>query len=375
LSNNDEFDDWDYSPALFDAIDVELSRGAQRRQALETARAIVASTFGEPMAMARMRSAVRRNPDVAHFICDLVVSGSPDANPTEWATAASWALPDEDPLRNPCLARALAAKAVYMLRRESDLPGAWRVLLLGAGYAERCGDDREVSGIVSEARANLLHAEHRLSEAFGAIAMACALYSESQNRPLLGRAYMMKAAILNEQGESNDAIDALIRSLQHSKRTPRYLMIAGYNLAIAEGHAGRFDMVDKILADSEAVWGDASHEERARMAWGVAGLCALREKPQQAEHYYRQARRGFQANAVRWSFAHCTLEFCDRVLLPAGRTAELRSLVDESLPVLAEFGLEAGQLEAWRLLRQATLLDGLRVAAAIKYAKSLLRAA
>lgn len=313
---------------------------------------------------------MRRNPLVAAVLANRLVGDPANDRLIEASLEAAWALDDEDQQRDACLAQSLAFQAMR-LRREGDLLGAKRILLTAARHGEVCGD-LVAAGAVAEATADVHRASQWLDTAWASAVKACAYYRAAQARKLLGRAELTKAMVLLDMNEGREALFALAPAVVHiDRQNPRLLMVAVYNLALALAQCGLFDQVDALLAEASSVFEIATPQDRARVAWGVAAICVQRDKPQQAEAYYRQARQGFAAAGVASSVALITLDLCEKVLLPQGKTAEIRALVEETVPVLERLGLETDGLRAWRLLQAAMRVE---LAAVTRMLPQLLRA-
>jgi tetratricopeptide (TPR) repeat protein len=349
------FDEFGLDRALQSAFD-------QSHRAQEIAAKILQTSPGEGLALARMRDAVSHNPEVAVSLCSAAVVDPLVPNAIAWALAAAQLVGEEDPRRNECLLQALSLKAVDF-RRAGDLVEAEKMLERAARF--ECGDF-VANAVHLEAKADLRRAQHRLDEAWAACLMACAYYRKANTRRLFGRAYLLKAVILIDRGDGEEALQAVCRATANLERTARNRMLCTQALCGALGLSGDYEQIDRVLAEESDSFAAASFVDRARIAWFVAAICCARAKPAQAEHYYRQARDGFIVAGAAWLVATVTIELCEKVFLPSGRTGLVRSMVGETLPTLERLGLEAAQLQAWRLLRKATLRDVSQIASAIR---------
>ncbi len=150
------------------------------------------------------------------------------------------------------------------------------------------------------------------------------------------------------------------------------LHIAGhYNLTLQLVQAGRFEEAAELLADDEGLYRQVQEPWlQLRLVWLRGDLAAGQQDLAAAERAYRQTRDGFISLGIGYDAAIVSLDLA-ALCLRQGRTADVRQIAEEMLPVFQAQDVHREALAALALFQEAARKDQLTVERTLEVAAYL----
>ncbi len=233
-------------------------------------------------------------------------------------------------------------------------------------------------------RASLRRAQRRLGESRRLLDAALALYRELGDRHLVGRCLISMAKVLEEssvvpgegaagdggeRGESGDAgqleqavaLLAEAEELIDRRRDPRLLLCARHNRVWLLATAGRGDEAAALLPEARALSRELGNPlDLVRLRWAEGRIDLGAGRSEAAEATLREVQQELFSRRMGYDAALASL---DLALLYAqqGRTAELRRLSSEILPVFESREVHREAMAALLLFQHAAEEERLTV--------------
>lgn len=251
--------------------------------------------------------------------------------------------------------RAKACKAVGNTRRAmSDLRGAEEALteaqeLLLAGT----GDPLEKAQL-DHYWGTLRNAQRRIPEAIAHFDRALGAYRRLGDKHEEARALVGKALSVSKN-DPHEAIrlQRLALPLIDAEREPRLLLAAKHNLATDLISAGYAAEAQQRLEDLRGEYSRLGERVvTLRLRWLEAQVANELGEYERAELAYRDVIAGFEANEIPYESAIATLELAT-VYVAQGRTAEIRKIALELVPIFKALEIQPETTAALMLFRQA----------------------
>lgn len=244
-----------------------------------------------------------------------------------------------------------------------------------AGAAE-VGDALGYGPAILSLKASLLRDQRRFEECFQALDEAFRLYLEvAGDRHLAGRVLIKKFNALVENGETDRAIPLLsqAKALIDQEREPRLLFWAQQNLLDNLSKAGRFAEARTLLPQVQELSRSAGSQlDRVRLRWVEARIAAGLGESDAARQAFSDARQGFLDQSIAYDAALVSLETAI-FLIQEGRTAEVRELAREMIPIFQAQDIHREALAALAVFQAAAALDSATVELAREAAALLSR--
>jgi tetratricopeptide (TPR) repeat protein len=252
--------------------------------------------------------------------------------------------------------RARAWACVGNARRvKSDLRQAEEAFATAAAHLQLGTRDPIERAIFLDLKASLLRAERRLAEAMRLLRQAFEIFLAAGDRHRAGRALVNMDFVHHHAGTPEEGIPLLYQALEliDPAQEPRLLLCTWHNLIDDLAEAGRCMEAHGLLGRARAVYRrfpDAWTQNRRR--WVEGKIARGLGQHAQAEALLAAARDGFLAEDVPYNVALVSL---DLALLYAvqQRTAELKRLAAEMLPVFTSRRIHREALAALSFWRQA----------------------
>jgi transcriptional regulator with XRE-family HTH domain len=232
-------------------------------------------------------------------------------------------------------------RAAQALARAADL---WR-----AGAADDPGLLNEAR--VLEIEASLRRDRRHLPEALALLDRALAIDRWGETPSLL----IGKAKAVEESGDYEQALALLVRAAAglDGERDPRRLFFVRVNVAVNLCHLGRYAEAERMLPDVRSRASTLGKElERLRVAWLEGMVAAGRGRAEEAVATLGRVRDRFVDLEIAYGAALVTLQLAE-VHASQGRTAEVKHLARESLPIFRAQGVHREARVALEMFRQA----------------------
>lgn len=240
-------------------------------------------------------------------------------------------------------------------RLRSDLQGSEEAFRLAASHLETGSREPVEKAVFLDLRASLSRAQRRFEEAIHLLNRAVRIFLHRGERHRAGRSLVNLSTVLNYSGRSEESIPVLHRSLEliDAGEEPRLLLCAWHNLVFVLAELGRFMEAQDLYRKARPLYRgfpDAWTQNRRKWVRGkiALGLGQLGA----AESLFRAARDGFVAEGVPYDTALISLELA-ALYAGQGRTAELRRLAEEMVPIFASRQIHREALAALAFFRQA----------------------
>lgn len=340
--------------------DQALALACEREEAV----GLLAELTAEP---AEAREALLREERFQTWgLCELLVDRSWETSLQDPASAgglAGLALRLGDflsPARyRPELVEDLRARAWIYLgnarRLTGDLSGAEQAFAHAAAHLGRGTGDPIERAILLDREASLCRAQRRFADALDCITKAVGIFLRNGESHRAGRSLVNLSLIHSYAGETEESIAALFRALEliDAQQDRRTLLCARHNLAGYLAEAGRYPEALRLFRETRALYRefpDAWTQNRRR--WLKGRIDHGLGRPGAAEASFRAARDGFLAEGIPYDTALVSL---DLALLYAeqGRSAELKRLAGEMVPLFASCRIHREALAALSFFQQA----------------------
>lgn len=257
---------------------------------------------------------------------------------------------------------------IHDMRAETaiELANTWRVL---EDYAQadavlqtveddrkRGSGDPRLAGLKNEVEGRLRVGQRRLPEALERFDRAHALYLESGDRHLAGRARVSRGRALYTGGDAAGAVVCLEEgmALLDPARDPRLIAtstqaLIGYLVA-----CGEHRRAGELLMESGL--GQAFEDEplnKLRLRWVEAQIHAGLDRLDRAEAAFREVREGFQAHQLEYDAALAGIEL-GIVWLRQGERKRLKQLAKEMIATFTRLNLATKEARQALLFLEVT---------------------
>ena len=217
--------------------------------------------------------------------------------------------------------------------------------------------------LLLEYKASLRRAQRRFDEALELLNAAIALYREIKEPHGQGRATMAKGLVLRYSGEP-EAASALFREsllLLDSGEEPRLFALNHSNLIGSLLDSGRVQEAAELIPKTRkllAEFGKRTDERRLR--W-LEGICAVHlGKTAAAEAIFLELIDAFTKDRHAYDVALVSLELA-ALYARQGRTADVKRLASEMLPVFQSYEIHREALAALIVFQKAAEMEQLSV--------------
>lgn len=246
-------------------------------------------------------------------------------------------------------------------RLGADLAEAERALLKARACIDSSSDPLERARLYN-LEAALRKEQRQFEEAFQLRDRAVAIYRRFQDLHSVGRTLNSKGSDFLEMGRPEKAMECLQAAIELLDPTiePRITLAAYHNLTLALAEQGRFGEAAKALAGSQDLFAQADSDLRTKRDW-VRGRIALGlGQLEEAERILHTVRREFRRRDIPYEYAASTLDLAF-VCLRQGRTADVKRLASEMMPIFESGQIHREALAVLTLFRQAVERETLTV--------------
>lgn len=354
---------WD---RLVSGLGWRLSQARRERAAApQLVAELVGTAEGERLALIRARPQLR-----TPAVCDLLLErsfaqGFPGpAQAIELADLAVRIAEQLDPgFYGRSVVQDLRTRAWAHLgnarRLASDFLGAEQALAIAESHLQGGSADPLEEARVLDFKASLLSDRGRFDEAAELIDVVIDIYAEIRDSHRQGRALISKGVFLGYTGRPGDAValisDGLARIDLH--REPRLELMAYHNLAwflndcgrsieardLLESFRNAYQEFPDVWAELRLIWLES------RIAFGLGRLI-------EAEAGLRDTRERFLIHGIGYEASMVTLDLAC-LYLQQGRSAEVKKLVREMLPLFLSQDIHRQAVAALAAFQQAVEMD------------------
>lgn len=241
------------------------------------------------------------------------------------------------------------------LRVLSDFRQAEQAFQTAELHLSRSWLDPLDEALLLEFRAPLRRAQGRFEEALEMLDTAIAIYREVNEPHLHGRVLLIKGVTFHYRGDLAAAAECYRHGLFLIDRTrePRLVVAARTNLVLSLHESGRSADAALLLPEArQLVEREGKRSDLLRLEWTAGRVLAALEKWEEAEEAYTQVREGFAEEGLAFDAALASLDLA-ALLARLGRSAEVKRLAAEMLPVFQSREVHREALAAFLVFQQA----------------------
>jgi tetratricopeptide (TPR) repeat protein len=240
-------------------------------------------------------------------------------------------------------------------RVRSDLHGADQALEHAHRHLAGGTKDLLERATLLDLEASLRRDQRRFDDAHKLLRRAISIFVQSDQRHRAGRSLVNLATVCHFTGSLSEAIPLLFEALDYidPEQEPRLLLCARHNLIDDLAEGGRFIEAEGLYRATRPLYRnfpDAWTQNRRKWAKGkiVRGL----GQADQAESLFLAARDGFIDEGIPYDTALVSLELA-MLYAEQGRTADLKRLAGEMVPIFSSLHIHREALAALTYLKQA----------------------
>jgi tetratricopeptide (TPR) repeat protein len=273
--------------------------------------------------------------------------------------------------------RARAWAYVGNARRiRSDFQGAEAAFRQALSHLQRGTGDLFEQAILLDLQASLRRSQRRFDIALKLVRKAVAFFLEIGDRHRAGRSLVNLSLVLLYAGRAEESVPVLYRALEliDPRQEPRLLLMAKHNLILVLAEGSRFLEARRAYRETQPLYRsfpDAWTQNHRRWVKGkIARGLGQRE---QAEALFLAVRDGFLQEGIPYDTALVSLEIA-LLYAEQGRTAELKRLASEMVPIFASRQIHREALAALAFFQRAVEAERAGVAAVERIAEYLRKA-
>ncbi|HEX5717596.1 MAG TPA: hypothetical protein VF179_15665 [Thermoanaerobaculia bacterium] len=244
-------------------------------------------------------------------------------------------------------------------RLGSDLKGAEEAISLAEYFSEEGSADPLEEARLLDLRASLLGDQGRLEEAAGLLDVVIDIHEDIRDTHRQGRALISKGLFLAYAGQPEQGLDWISRGLEliRGEQEPRLVLMANHNIAWCLTDCGRAEDAQRHLDGMRHLYdGFSDPWTRLRLGWLEARIAVGLGRREEAESKLRELRDTFVEHRLGYDASIVTLDLA-ALYLEQGRTAEVRRLAEEALPVLLAQDIHREAMAALIAFHQATEIE------------------
>jgi len=352
-----------------EVLDRVESRMADREKAVTKERAAAPALFVELMRLVpdQQLLLIRNSPRFQTWsLCELLVEqcrAKTVQDPRSVETLAQLSLAVASRL-DPSYYRAgliqdLQARAWAYLgnarRVCSDLHGAEKAFLQAETLLRQGSRDLVELAVFLDLQASLRRSQRRFGDALRLLRRAVTIFRRTGHFHRAGQSLVNMDLIHCYAGHPEQGIPLLYEAIKliDGDLDPRLRLCAQHNLIQDLAETGRCFEAQKLYRETCALYREFPEAwAQNRRKWVKAKISLGQEKTAQAERLFLAARDGFIAEGISYDTALVSLELAV-LYARQGRTADLKRLAEEMLPVFSSLQIHREALVALCFLRKA----------------------
>ena len=210
-------------------------------------------------------------------------------------------------------------------------------------------------------RASLLRAQRRFDDAMRLLNRALTLFLAVGDRHRAGRILVSMDVVHHQAGQTEKGIPLLYRALDllDSAQDPKLLFTAQHNLIDDLTEVGRFMEAQGLFIQARPLYLRFDEpRNRNRRRWVEGKLARGLGQPEKALSLLLRARAGFLELDDAYDVALISLDIAG-IYAEQGRTAELKQLAEEMVPIFSSRQIHREAIAAFTLWQQAVQAEKL----------------
>lgn len=227
--------------------------------------------------------------------------------------------------------------------------------------AEGTGDLLEWARLLG-LKATLRRTQKRRDEAADLLDEALAIYLALDESHLAGRTMVTQALLHSERGEAAEALEVLREAQRRiePERDPYLMRVVQQNLASYLLDLGRYEEAMAMLPAlrTRMLESGGRRLELLRLRWLEGKILLGLGHESRAEAAFLEVRKGFVEQGIAHDAATVSLQLAS-LYLRQGRTAEIRELTSQLVPIFQSRDLHQNAIAALLLFQQAVERDAL----------------
>lgn len=240
-------------------------------------------------------------------------------------------------------------------RVRSDLAGADRAIAAAREHLRKGTQDPLEIAVLLDLEGSLRRAQRNLPEAGRLFRQAAGIFLRHGDPHRSGRSLVNLSTVHYFAGEMDEALTLLRQSLGliDVEQEPRLRLCAQHNLVDYLTLSGRFEEAREAYRETRPLYRDfAEPWVQNRRKWVRGRILRGLGRPGPAESLLLAARDGFLAEGIPYDTALVSLEIAT-LYAEQGRTAELKRLAAEMVPIFSSLHIHREALAALTFLTQA----------------------
>jgi tetratricopeptide (TPR) repeat protein len=261
-------------------------------------------------------------------------------------------------------------------RIRSDLNGAEEAFERAEKHLAKGTRDPVEKAILLDLKASLRRGQRRFEESLRLLRRAVTIFVQYGHHHRAGRTLVNMSVVHHCLGKPEDGIPLLDRALEliNPEQEPRLLLCARHNLTDDLAECGRFLEAQERYRQARPLYRDFTDAwTQNRRKWVKGKIVRGLGQSHQAESLFLAARDGFVAEGIPYDTALVSLELAT-LYAEQGRTADLKRLAGEMLPIFSSLHIHREALAALAFLRQAVEAERASLEVVTRVASYLRRA-
>jgi tetratricopeptide (TPR) repeat protein len=261
-------------------------------------------------------------------------------------------------------------------RVRSDLHSAEEAFASARDHLRRGTRAPFEEAVLLDLEGSLRRDQRRFSDSFDLFRQAEKRFRDADDLHRAGRSLVKLSTVHYFVGEVEEAIEALHQAvpLIDTEAEPRLRLCAQHNLVFYLTEIGHIPEARRVYGETRALYRDFVEPwVQNRRKWVRARILLGLGKEELAESLFLAARDGFVAEGIPYDTALVSLELAS-LYAARGRTADLKRLAGEMLPVFTSLQIHREALAALSFLRQAIEAEQASVGLVAAVGKYLRRA-
>lgn len=240
-------------------------------------------------------------------------------------------------------------------RIRSDLRGAEEAFEEADVLLRKGSQESVERAIFLDLKASLRRDQRQFDEAVKLLRRAVSIFLQHGHRHRAGRSLVNLSTVHHFSGNIDQAIPLLHQALEliDPEQEPRLLLCARHNLIDDLAELGRFLEAQGLYRETRPLYRDFPDAwAQNRRKWVRGKIARGLGQPRLAESLFLAARDGFVEEGVPYDTALVSLEIAT-LYAEQGRTADLKRLAREMLPIFSSLQIHREALAALTFLKQA----------------------